>query len=250
MYDTTCEIDLDLNTDEYFRCITGPKCVSSKMIRLTPGVTYQIDVDLKSIGEINSYVLLFVDCFTSDQDNSCITSEQVNYKENSGTIIESFTNDKIYIMPNPNVFINWNDASKTISQRKIGFYFDGNVEKKSDVVFSSYQSIDNNCLTLAEDLPKSITDQIVLNRTVIRNHCGSEPYIYPFYGLIGKEWIHISKTISGINRECHDVPNKFRKNTNFFKIGMLVQYGQDDKSTLAFKNFKISTLLEKSDLKK
>jgi hypothetical protein len=244
LYDTYGEINYDLQSDEYFRCIEGNKqFFSKKMIRMKPNKKYQIDVDLKSIGVLESYVYLCIKCFSSENENSFISSSDANYVENSNFIIGLFSDNQILIADSTGKKLTcWNDESKSSHARQAAFYFDGNTDRIPDATLE-YITVKDICITF-NDLPKIITDRIIIGTTKIRNHYSSGSFVYPFNGKINHEWTHISRIISGINKKNVDVPDKFRNGTQYFKVGLLVNYQQDKTHIIALKNCKISMLLE------
>jgi hypothetical protein len=247
IHDSYGNIYLNIDSDESYKCIEGSKTVFSRnMFKMDPNKKYQIDIDVKSMGTISSKFYLSVNCFRSENPNSKINSTYVSYMDSSTSIIQKYNSDSIFVDSDFESLTYWMPESSSAYMRYIGFYFNGDVDKTPDIVFDGYNNIDleNNSIILAKDLPKSIMDKIIPDTTVIRNHYGSNPFVFLFNGIVPKEWTHISRTISGINIKSCDDPKKFRRGTEYFTVGFMANDHQDKESILAFKNFKISVSVD------
>jgi alpha-tubulin suppressor-like RCC1 family protein len=141
----------------------------------------------------------------------------------------------------------WNQGGVDLAvDRLIGFYFDGQTDKLPDFVISpqesgyyystdptrgAYSTASGTTINLNTPIPPEVQAKINLDVTKIKNHMGDSTYLYTAAKsklIPANIYTTYSGSITGINTSLgQNIHNSFPYETNWAKIVILLNYGQD-----------------------
>ncbi|MEX2170719.1 MAG: hypothetical protein WD851_15490 [Pirellulales bacterium] len=217
--------------------VQGPKTVmSSPFIPVTPEGQYHLSGLFRS-GTLTQSRLYF-GISTYDEKGNFISAVEV-LRVGSDNKIRSISNNVITVEGR---LSGWNAPNAEEYLKRVGFYYDGNTNKRPDYVTpgttGAYSEITDRTIRLPAPLPGSVLAKIVPGVTVVKNHYSGSTYMYSAASAKladSAQWSFFSSPIIS-GEGFGNGRDMFRIGTRYIKIVILANHKQSQNEVLYFRN--------------
>ena len=223
--------------------VTGEKVLSfQQRYPVTLDSVIELRAEFRSIGNIKSKLFFGLDCFK--ENGTTITSGEI-FRTNESLLIISKNSDMMgfTLEKKPETWCNSTDTYSESYRKKIGFYFDGNINRLPDYLINSpaYKTYEDKNIFVNKAIPKEIYDKIICFKTKVMSHYDNSTYDYSAADNVevDKQWSKFEATYNGFSNGYGDIKGKFRLETKTISPIIIANYQQDSNAVLEIKNIEI-----------
>ncbi|MGI6612334.1 MAG: IPT/TIG domain-containing protein [Candidatus Nanosyncoccaceae bacterium] len=238
---------------------TGRNTLYSKFyIPINPDLTYTLNGRFKSVGvggESRIYFGLYPSTKLYNQYSAHSRREYLAFGDTA--TISNYDDLTITVQPSADLST-WNQGGVDVSHRRlVGFYFDGQTNKLPDFIIrpqgmvlsdvdpaqGAYSTASGTTINLNVPIPPEVQTKIIAGTTKIKNHADGAAYLYAaaYNSLVPtSSYANFSGAVTGTNTNLIIAHNLFPYETNWAKIGLILNYNQDENFTTNFDDISLT----------
>lgn len=243
-YGTLNSVTLETSGGDTFYQRAGQATItSSRLIPVDTEKSYRIQGRFRSAGQNQSR--LYYGLVPYDEHGERIDVWQVRRFGTDG-VISDYDSSSITTTTSMS---GWQEPTTAGYMRHLAFYFDGETNRLPDIVLrdntnGQYTETSGNVITLSAGLPSSVTDQIVLGTTIVKNHANGGSYIYCGASnvLVPHEWTEYGK--DNLTGEVFSGSSTFWTGTRYVRLLLLANHQQSSDHVLQIDELFFEEVLE------